>query len=94
MRKKFNMHLLGDVIANTLRIFGQGMKVVPEIAMMAADAGLDVVLYGGGENKDHILESVGTGAAFLDFDQDDQSPRQEDRSLYPQHETSRRGTAR
>ena len=40
MRKKFNMYLLGDVIANTLRIFGQGMKVVCEIAMMAADAGL------------------------------------------------------
>ncbi len=27
MRKKFRMYLLGDVIANTLRIFGQGMKV-------------------------------------------------------------------
>ena len=40
MRKKFNMHLLGDIIANTLRAFGQGMKVVFEIALMAADAGL------------------------------------------------------
>jgi hypothetical protein len=40
MRKKFSMYLLGDVIANTLRIFGQGMKVVCEIALMAADAGL------------------------------------------------------
>ena len=40
MRKKFNMYLLGDVIANTLRIFGQGMKVVCEIPVMAADAGL------------------------------------------------------
>ena len=40
MRKKFNMYLLGDVIANTLRIFGQGIKVVCEIALMAADAGL------------------------------------------------------
>lgn len=40
MRKKFNMYLLGDVIANTLRTFGQGMKVVCEIALMAADAGL------------------------------------------------------
>ena len=40
MRKKFRMYLLGDIIANTLRIFGQGMKVVCEIAMMAADAGL------------------------------------------------------
>ena len=40
MRKKFNMYLLGDVVANTLRIFGQGMKVVCEITLMAADAGL------------------------------------------------------
>ena len=52
MRKKFNMYLLGDIIANTLRIFGQGMKVVCEIAMMAADAGLvptdeDVIVIGG-----------------------------------------------
>lgn len=30
----------GDIIANVLRLFGQGMKVVCEIAMMAADAGL------------------------------------------------------
>jgi hypothetical protein len=29
-----------EIIANTLRIFGQGMKVAFEIAMMAADAGL------------------------------------------------------
>lgn len=52
MRKKFRMYLLGDIIANTLRIFGQGMKVVCEIAMMAADAGLihtdeDVIAIGG-----------------------------------------------
>jgi len=52
MRKKFNMYLLGDVIANTLRTFGQGMKVVCEIAMMAADAGLvrtdeDVIVIAG-----------------------------------------------
>ena len=52
MRKKFNMYLLGDIIANTLRVFGQGMKVVCEIALMAADAGLvrtdeDVIVIGG-----------------------------------------------
>ena len=40
MRQKFNMYLLGDTIASALRIFGQGMKVVCEIAMMAADAGV------------------------------------------------------
>jgi hypothetical protein len=31
---------MGDVIAQTLRTFGQGMKVACEIAAMAADAGL------------------------------------------------------
>lgn len=30
---------IGDVIANALRVFGQGMKVACEIATMAADAG-------------------------------------------------------
>ncbi len=40
MRKKLNMYLLGDIIASTLRIFGQGMKVICEISSMAADAGL------------------------------------------------------
>lgn len=32
--------VIGDIIAMTLRMFGQGMKVVCEIAAMAADAGL------------------------------------------------------
>lgn len=32
--------VIGDVIAMTLRMFGQGMKVACEIAAMAADAGL------------------------------------------------------
>jgi len=40
MRNKYNMSVLGEVIADTLRIFGQGIKVVCEIAMMAADSGL------------------------------------------------------
>ncbi len=31
---------IGDIVAMTLRTFGQGMKVVCEIAAMAADAGL------------------------------------------------------
>ena len=43
---------MGDVIAMALRTFGQGMKVVLEIAAMAADAGLvrvdeDVISIGG-----------------------------------------------
>ncbi len=54
MRKKFNMYLLGATIANTLRIFGQGMKVVCEIAMMAADAGLV-------RTDEDIIAIAGTG---------------------------------
>ena len=40
MRKEFNTYVIGEIVASTLRIFGQGMKVVCEIAMMAADGGL------------------------------------------------------
>jgi len=40
LRKEFNTIAIGDIIANVLFIFGQGMKVVCEIALMAADAGL------------------------------------------------------
>lgn len=40
MRTKFNTLAIGDILANTLRIFGEGMKVVCEIAMMAADSGM------------------------------------------------------
>lgn len=44
--------VIGDIIAMTLRTFGQGMKVVCEIAAMAADAGLvhtdeEVIAIGG-----------------------------------------------
>lgn len=72
MRKKFNMHLEGDIIANTLRIFGQGMKVVCEIALMAADAGLVrtdeevVVVAGSGRGADTavVLNPVNTSDFF------------------------------
>lgn len=52
MRKKFKMYLFEEVVANTLRMFGQGMKVVCEITLMAADAGLvrtdeDIIVIGG-----------------------------------------------
>jgi len=43
---------VGDIVANTLRCFSQGMKVAVEIAIMAADAGLiscdqEVIAVGG-----------------------------------------------
>jgi hypothetical protein len=52
MRKKFNTIIIGDIIAYTLRLFGQGMKVVCEISSMAADAGLvrtdeDIIVIAG-----------------------------------------------
>jgi hypothetical protein len=39
VRDKFSTHLFGDIMANTLRIFGHGMKVAAEVTMMATDAG-------------------------------------------------------
>lgn len=39
IRDKFSTHLFGDIMANTLRIFGHGLKVAAEVTMMATDAG-------------------------------------------------------
>jgi hypothetical protein len=54
VRKKLGTYEVEEIIAFTLRIFGQGMKVVAEIALMAADAGLVP------ENKP-VLAIAGTG---------------------------------
>ncbi len=40
MKIKFNTFVIGDIIAHTLRVLGEGMKVICELAMMAADGGL------------------------------------------------------
>ena len=40
IRKKLGTYEVEEIIAYTLRLFGEGMKVVVEIALMAADAGL------------------------------------------------------
>ena len=40
VRQKLNTYQLEEIVANVLYIFGQGMKVVCEIALMATDAGL------------------------------------------------------
>jgi hypothetical protein len=55
MRNKYNAPALGDIIADTLRILGQGLKVACEITMMAADSGLvrtdeDAIAIGGTGN--------------------------------------------
>jgi hypothetical protein len=40
VQSKYNTDSIPDIIANTLRIFGSGIKVICEITMMAADSGL------------------------------------------------------
>ena len=40
VRKKLGTYELEEIIAYTLRVFGEGTKVAVEIALMAADAGL------------------------------------------------------
>jgi len=52
VRRKFGTYQSDEIVANTLRIFGQGVKVAVEIAIMAADSGLvsvneDVISIGG-----------------------------------------------
>ena len=40
VRKKLGTYELEEIMAFTLRIFGEGTKVAVEMALMAADAGL------------------------------------------------------
>ncbi|MHA1685675.1 MAG: pyruvate kinase alpha/beta domain-containing protein [Candidatus Heimdallarchaeaceae archaeon] len=51
IRKQLGTWAISELIAQTLRIFGQGTKVCAEIALMAADAGLlsmeDIIAVGG-----------------------------------------------
>jgi hypothetical protein len=72
MRKKYNTYVIGDIIANTLRIFGEGVKVACEIALMAADAGLvrtdeDIISIAGtsrGADSAIVLTPVNTHNFF------------------------------
>jgi hypothetical protein len=54
VRTAFSTHVLGDFMANTLRVFGQGVKVAIEITMMAADAGLV-------SPEEEVIAIAGTG---------------------------------
>jgi uncharacterized protein len=52
VRNKLGSYQVDEIMAHTLRIFGQGMKVAVEVALMAADAGLvrtgeDAISVGG-----------------------------------------------
>ena len=72
MRKKFKTYVIGDIVANTLRIFGEGMKVVCEMALMTADGGLvrtdeDVIIIAGtgrGADTAVVLKPVNSQRFF------------------------------
>jgi hypothetical protein len=72
MHRSFNMVGLGETIAHVLRVLGQGMKVVCEISLMAADAGAvrtdeEVVAIGGtgrGSDTAVVLNPVNTTDFF------------------------------
>ncbi len=55
IRNKFKTCTDIDIIANTLKIFGNGMKVACEITMMAADSGLILI------NDADIIAIAGSG---------------------------------
>jgi uncharacterized protein len=74
VRIKLGTYELDEVIAYTLRLFGQGMKVAIEITLMATDAGLihagdDVVVIGGtGRGADTAVVLRATNAMrFFDL---------------------------
>lgn len=74
VRKKFGTYELEEIIAHTLRIFGDGVKVACEITLMAADAGLvrtdeEVIAIAGTERgADTAVVLVPANAqAFLDM---------------------------
>jgi len=54
VRRKLNTYELDEIIAYTLRLFGEGMKVACEITLMAADAGLI-------RTDEPVLAIAGTG---------------------------------
>lgn len=70
--KKFGGTSTTEMIAHTLRMFGQGMKVCVEIAVMAADAGIipvgrDVICVGGtgrGADAAIVLQPAHMNAFF------------------------------
>jgi len=53
-REDSHVHQNGDIIADTLRTFGQGMKVTCEIVLEAADAGLV-------RSDEPVISIAGTG---------------------------------
>ena len=72
VRKKLGTYELEEIIAHTLRLFGDGVKVAVEIALMAADAGLvrtdkPVIAIGGtgsGADSGVVLKPANAQAFF------------------------------
>lgn len=54
VRRKFATYQVDEIIAQTLRLFGQGTKVAVEMAVMAADAGLAPI-------DEPVMAIAGTG---------------------------------
>ena len=74
VRKKLQTYELEEIIAFTLRVFGEGMKVVCEIALMAADAGLvrvgepAIAIAGSGAGADTaVVLKPANAQAFFDL---------------------------
>jgi len=74
VRKKLETYQLDEIIAYTLRLFGQGIKVVAEMAIMAADAGLVrtdtpiMAIAGSGRGADTAVVLLPTNAqTFFDL---------------------------
>ncbi|WP_300668527.1 pyruvate kinase alpha/beta domain-containing protein [Desulfoluna sp.] len=72
VRMRFNTYQVDEVIAETLKLFGVGVKVAVEVSLMAADAGLiqtgeDVLCVGGtgaGADTAVLLRAVNTADFF------------------------------
>jgi len=74
VRKKLGTYLNDEIVAYTLRTFGEGMKVCLEIAAMAADAGLVrvgepcIVITGTGRGADTAVVLIPANAQqFFDL---------------------------
>ncbi len=74
VRKKLQTYELEEIIAYTLRTFGEGMKVVCEMTLMAADAGLirvgepAIAIAGTGRGADTaVVVKPANAQAFFDM---------------------------
>jgi len=74
VRNKLDTYQVDEIMAHTLRVFGQGVKVAIEVTLMAADAGLvrtdeDVISVGGtAQGVDSALVLKPTNSAhFFDL---------------------------